>query len=466
MASNPSYIDFSELNTSLPGEDLEGLTRRIGAIKGLAPTWTGRGVDQGKDLTFTEQRKGVIGDTNIKWVVSCKDHATSGSAVGESDLPHDIRAKLEQHRAQGFLLVTTTSPSTNAKTLMDSLDIRNGGSIHTEVWDRVKLREILLEDGSKELIKAFLPESYKRLCGLTTLPGALEAFKDDLPPQLFERISALVAPYAGDNVDASLSGFMIWPREETVALLIDEIVTAMSNRVDAGEVAGMCDGLPPEAFVALLYALQKQDDFKLKPRPVALAVLRPDRPEVLAYNSAQFLADNENMRYALTYAELLQIFGDDDTPHPADLAWSTIEDVVEAQAYKDHDDIQSKLNTLGHFTKFEGVTFHKGSVDLVGNDLIIKCDCTVTFLASSDADTEGSLKSLAGTLFATFDAFGVLVGHVTIDTSSWLEGEADETWINERLEEDENDGLRGPNYVLPENFEAFEFDLDDPFIGD
>ena len=469
-----SLIDFRELNTSVPGEDLEKLTRRIGAAKGLNPTWSGRGADQGKDLTFFESHPGPIREVVVKWVVSCKDKAASNLSVGENDLPHDIHSKLKQHDAQGFLLVTTTTPSAGAKALLDKLDVRNGGEIYTEVWDRSKLCEILMEPGNAEIIKQFLPESFKRVAGLTTLPGVLSAFKDDLPEELFAKINSLVAPYTSGKTYAGLRGSAIWPQEAAVAHQIDEVIKALLLDWEPRAVVPMCENLPPEAFVALLYALQRHQYEALKLYWFALEVLKCSRVEEIAYNSAQFLADHWDMPHSTMYADLLHIFAKN-PEHASQAAWRLVYDVVQVSMLKNVDDtVQAKLDDLGVFTKFEDVSLYEGSVSLNEDVFVVSGRCDVMFVASDDADAAGAWHYLPATLTAMFDADGVIVQHISLDTSSWLTEENDD-WIEDYIENYEQDNCaegqeRGwsnqVRYVLPESFTGFEFDEDDPFIDE
>ena len=123
MKKTTEIIDFKELESAVPGEGLQGMVRRLARKLGLQPIWSGRGPDGARDLLLTENLKGPLTGEIIKWVVSCKDFSESGKSVQESDLPQPgILDKLKQHGANGFLLVTTTVPSSAAKNLLDKLD--------------------------------------------------------------------------------------------------------------------------------------------------------------------------------------------------------------------------------------------------------------------------------------------------------------------------------------------------------
>ena len=153
-------IDFKELVSLVKGEGLEQLIRLLGKRMGLQPTWTGPGADHGN----FEDISGTISNHKIRWLVSCKDKSKSGKSVNESDLPSPgILDKVKQHKADGFLLITTTTVGTAAKELIDKQDKSNNGEIYTKVWDVAELSAMLLEEPNHDLLLQYLPESYKRV---------------------------------------------------------------------------------------------------------------------------------------------------------------------------------------------------------------------------------------------------------------------------------------------------------------
>ncbi len=109
MNKNEHTIDFRELTSSVRGEGLEELARRLGQKLGFNPQWTGRGSDGGRDLLFTEIFTGHLSNHAMKWLVSCKDKAGSNASIKEADLPPNIIGKIDQHGADGFLLVVCFS---------------------------------------------------------------------------------------------------------------------------------------------------------------------------------------------------------------------------------------------------------------------------------------------------------------------------------------------------------------------
>ena len=160
MLANQPLIDFKELNRSVAGEDLERLTFFLAERMHLHPEWTGRGADGGKDLVLTQHFTDPL-KASLRWLVSCKDHARSGKAVVEVELPNPFDLKMRQHNAHGFLLVTTTTAAKTTKEVLDSLAEQK--SFFTDVWDAARLRKLLLKPENDDLLKQFLPESHARL---------------------------------------------------------------------------------------------------------------------------------------------------------------------------------------------------------------------------------------------------------------------------------------------------------------
>jgi hypothetical protein len=298
MTKENKLIDFKDLISSVPGEGLEQLVRQIGIRKDLQPEWSGRGADGGRDLFFTEIQSGVISKSKIKWLISCKDKATSEQSVGEDDLPRPgISDKLIQHKANGFLLVTTTTVSTAAKAQIDSLDIKNGGNIFTKVWDSSELITILLEQENHDLLQQFLPESFKRVKGLTTLEGAIYSHKDLLPDDVLTEVLRLVKPYS----TAELKGSKIWSFDSEIAEKIDSIVKSLLIESDLNHAITLSEDMDYDAYLTFVTALHKSypdECFNYLWETVVQYAMSG-----LSYNAFYFLADN----YKLTQKDLVQL---------------------------------------------------------------------------------------------------------------------------------------------------------------
>lgn len=152
-------IDFKELNVSVPGEDLESLVEALTERLGLSPEKSGRGADAGRDLILTQRHSDPL-RADIRWLVSCKDHAASGKSVNEGELPR-IENKLRQHNALGFLLVTTTVPSISAE--QELKQCAANGNFFTDCWDGRRLEKMLLRPKNWDIFKQFFPQSYAKI---------------------------------------------------------------------------------------------------------------------------------------------------------------------------------------------------------------------------------------------------------------------------------------------------------------
>jgi hypothetical protein len=298
MEMSNKIIDFTELASPVPGEGLEQMTRLIALRKGMNCVWAGRGADGGKDLIITEIQKGPMSSNKITWLVSCKDKAKSGASVSEGDLPATgVIDKLQQHKANGFFLVTTTTVSTAAKSLLDSLEKSNGGNIHTLVWDVAELTAILLEPENALLLQQFLPESYKRIQGLTTLEGAIFSFRDQIPGDLLNDIMHMVKPYAAN----APKGADIWRFDAVSASVIDDVLNHLLIEKDVIAAVSATEGIEYDAFVALLKFLSAEYRQECREYLYELVVNHDDSD--LVFNAYQFLSDT----YELSRHEIIKL---------------------------------------------------------------------------------------------------------------------------------------------------------------
>lgn len=115
-----------------------------------------RGNDGGRDLIIEEIRKGIIENTKIRWIVSCKHKIHSGKAVLDSD-EINITDRIKKHNANGFIGFYSTLPSS---TLQNTI---RGLSENVQIYDREKIEAILIDEKKTNLIKRYFPESYKKI---------------------------------------------------------------------------------------------------------------------------------------------------------------------------------------------------------------------------------------------------------------------------------------------------------------
>jgi len=256
MPNNNQLIDFTELVGAVRGEGLEQLSRFLGERLGLSPIWTGRGPDGGKDLTFTEIQRGPLASRPIKWIVSCKDKAISGEAVAEKDLP-SIIDKVNQHKAHGFLLITTTVAGVAAKSILDSIDLNNDGKIYTKVWDSSDLSNMLLQPSNQDLLQQFFPKSYNRLHELESIDNLLLTLQNKLPSEYFSKIKTIIDSY-NLNVQAveKVTGEIIWPYNHQSADAIDQILYAVIDKHDMESAVEATENIEYDAFYALVSRLK------------------------------------------------------------------------------------------------------------------------------------------------------------------------------------------------------------------
>lgn len=115
----------------------------------------GRGADGGSDLVVSETRKGVGGETEIRWLVSCKHKAFSGSSVTLS-VDGDILDRVNSHSCDGFIGFYSTLP---ASSLIQKLEGLNN-QIEYQIYDAELIEKTLVESPSGlHLAKRYFPDS-------------------------------------------------------------------------------------------------------------------------------------------------------------------------------------------------------------------------------------------------------------------------------------------------------------------
>ena len=138
-------LDFTEL--SQDGRDLEQLVRELALVLDLNAHWTGVGADAGKDLLLDEVGDLLFGSKVRRWLVSVKHYAHAnngkGRAVGIDDIGDagGVTNAIDQHGANGFLLVCSTYPSASLMTRIADIEQRKQLPIH--VWDGAVLQRLL-----------------------------------------------------------------------------------------------------------------------------------------------------------------------------------------------------------------------------------------------------------------------------------------------------------------------------------
>ncbi len=118
-----------------------------------------RGQDGGRDLVISEKRTGILSDTEVRWLVSCKHKAHSGSSVNASD-EEDVSDRIQAHKCDGFIGFYSTIVSSPLSRKLESLAVK----YEIQIFDREKIERILLENiSANKLIKRFFPKSYEEL---------------------------------------------------------------------------------------------------------------------------------------------------------------------------------------------------------------------------------------------------------------------------------------------------------------
>ncbi|MCB2229758.1 restriction endonuclease [bacterium] len=282
-------IDFKELySLGTQGEGLQQLTRLMGRRLFSRVSWSGRGPDDGRDLLFTEDLRGTLRHYQFKWLVSCKDFARSSKFVSESDVG-EVRDKVEQHGAQGFLLVTTTTASSGLKKKLDKLDRSPDNGMHTCVWDSAELTSILLRPDMSDVFQQFFPKSSKRIA--LSVDDAFNRLKQDLPEFVIERIRRSVDSFMLGGLD--FGGIDIVPDCEEIASLIDDALVAVFDKGDYQAATTHLASMDSDTLLALAQRLDKCNELRCE--YLLIEIIQSSLDSDLVLNAYQYLLDNRRL---------------------------------------------------------------------------------------------------------------------------------------------------------------------------
>lgn len=280
-----SVIDFKELKGYVKGEHFEALIREIAKQLGLTVSWSGRGADEGKDLIFTEICKGAISNSVTKWLVQCKDFSKTGKSVNEDDVGA-ITDKVKQHKADGYLIATTTVLSSGLMKKLEALDITKGGEIFIKVWDYAELVDYLSREEFKDITRQYLPESYKNLSQYDSVDGALSILKNKLPENTYNEIQQIIRETS--IIKGLPSGNDVWPYSDS-SNIIDKINKYLATG-DYSNAANVTPGIEYEAFMLFVEKLAEYDNSLVY--EYLLTLIRELSEQDIIFNCVQYLIDN------------------------------------------------------------------------------------------------------------------------------------------------------------------------------
>ncbi|HHQ4462527.1 TPA: restriction endonuclease [Aeromonas veronii] len=149
-------LDFTELSED--GMDLELLVRELLFSVGLKVYWSGKGPDGGRDLLCIEEAKSIFVPSSKKWLIQCKHKAKSGNSVGIGDLD-DIATSCFQHGCDGYVLVTSTQPSSGVVQRLEQITANPQILLTATYWDSVELERRLKTAQQWNIAQRFFPNS-------------------------------------------------------------------------------------------------------------------------------------------------------------------------------------------------------------------------------------------------------------------------------------------------------------------
>jgi len=150
------------LNEIVNGEDWELFARDFLVEMGFyVESSPDRGADGGKDLLITEELKGQLDKYRFRWLVSCKNYATSNKSVTESD-EQNILERIKHFKADGFIGFYSTIVSSALHNRLQSLK-ENREIKDFKIFDGKLIESQLISIGFSEILQRYLPDSYKEV---------------------------------------------------------------------------------------------------------------------------------------------------------------------------------------------------------------------------------------------------------------------------------------------------------------
>lgn len=153
-------LDFTEIPT---GEAFELLIRDMLVAMNYRVSWSGRGVDQGKDLIVEEAGDKRFGEKPRRWVVSCKHNALANNMKGRSVSAEDVGSHggiadtVHEHEADGFLVACSTQPSSGLVQRLTAIEEKK--NIPTHYWDSETLRHWLNTPACWAVAQRYMPKT-------------------------------------------------------------------------------------------------------------------------------------------------------------------------------------------------------------------------------------------------------------------------------------------------------------------
>lgn len=156
-----------------------------------------RGQDGGRDLIVSEQRSGILGNTEVKWLVSCKHKAHSGSSVLDGD-EHDIMDRVRSHGAVGFIGFYSTVPSSGLSGKLERL--KQNERLQYKIIDPSDIESLLLvTPEGRELAKRYFPVSFEKW-----------ELKNHEPSNLFYKYEPLACKCCGKDLLKDRTGIIVF----------------------------------------------------------------------------------------------------------------------------------------------------------------------------------------------------------------------------------------------------------------
>ena len=154
-----AFLDFKEIKSSKGSDStFEYFTKDfLGLLGFLIVEGPYDGPDGGRDLIIEEIRQGRLGQTKIRWVVSCKHYVHTGKSGKSVGAQHEsnIENRLNTFNCSSFMGVYSTSVTESLAKTVKAISSKNNGEFYFFTPEEIETELIRTAEGSLIASKYF-----------------------------------------------------------------------------------------------------------------------------------------------------------------------------------------------------------------------------------------------------------------------------------------------------------------------
>jgi hypothetical protein len=164
---------------------------------------SGRGADEGRDLLITTIVTDCIASDERKWVVQCKHKARSDKSVQPSDFKKEFPFPdiVAHHKANGYLLVCSTRPSTKLQKHFENLTEQSNNPYLFLIWDYARVCEEI--NKHREVMRQFFPDYFEyqqKLVDGTKITKWAKEYGSNISPEAKAQLNNIIGREPNEKI--------------------------------------------------------------------------------------------------------------------------------------------------------------------------------------------------------------------------------------------------------------------------